>query len=497
MTLPVSGGGTGATTLSGLLKGNGTSPVTAATAGSDYVAPGGVLGTPSSGTLTNCTLPLTGLVGAGVAYVPAPTGTASTDTTNIQDAINALGTAGGDVVLQGGAYFLTAAGITIANPTRLLGAGAWGPAGYPTYGSWLYSDSATATAITVTAAACVIENLYIGNSGSVTATSGYGIKITGASSSNPSTAYIHRCQIANYYDNIVFANSCEFFSVANCEVLNPIRYGIRVANPANPDQGDNIIYDTKIITTPAATSGIRLESGGARVALCKILGAFATGVDFAIVAGATTSDVFIHDNSLESFTATGISFSQQTPGSGVVGNVLVLGNEFEASSGTTCVSWGEGYSNGVIANNTASAGGTGITLESGCGALTIGVNAWSTVTAAIVANSGATADVQIAPQHLLSGNTLLTTTPTAAGTTTLSISSTPIQQFTGTSTQTVKLPTTSVMAGTQYTIINSSTGSVTVQSSGANTIGTLTAGTSAIFTALVAAPTAAANWFQK
>jgi hypothetical protein len=39
-TLAVGYGGTGATTLTGLLKGNGTSAFTAATAGTDYVAPG-------------------------------------------------------------------------------------------------------------------------------------------------------------------------------------------------------------------------------------------------------------------------------------------------------------------------------------------------------------------------------------------------------------------------------------------------------------------------
>lgn len=50
-------GGTGVATLTGLAKGNGTSAFTVATAGTDYVAPGGALGTPSSGTLTNCTFP--------------------------------------------------------------------------------------------------------------------------------------------------------------------------------------------------------------------------------------------------------------------------------------------------------------------------------------------------------------------------------------------------------------------------------------------------------
>jgi len=56
-TVGVANGGTGATTLTGVLKGNGTGAFTAATAGTDYVVPGGALGTPSSGTLTNCTFP--------------------------------------------------------------------------------------------------------------------------------------------------------------------------------------------------------------------------------------------------------------------------------------------------------------------------------------------------------------------------------------------------------------------------------------------------------
>lgn len=49
-TLPVANGGTGAVTLTGVLKGNGTSAFTAATAGTDYVSPTG------AETLTNKTL---------------------------------------------------------------------------------------------------------------------------------------------------------------------------------------------------------------------------------------------------------------------------------------------------------------------------------------------------------------------------------------------------------------------------------------------------------
>ena len=66
-----SGGATPALTLTtsitGVLKGNGTA-ISAATAGTDYVAPGGALGTPSSGTVTNLTgtasININGTVGA-------------------------------------------------------------------------------------------------------------------------------------------------------------------------------------------------------------------------------------------------------------------------------------------------------------------------------------------------------------------------------------------------------------------------------------------------
>ena len=61
-----SGGATPALTLStsitGVLKGNGTA-ISAASAGTDYIAPSGALGTPSSGTLSSCTVDGTDAVG--------------------------------------------------------------------------------------------------------------------------------------------------------------------------------------------------------------------------------------------------------------------------------------------------------------------------------------------------------------------------------------------------------------------------------------------------
>ena len=108
-----------------------------------------------------------------------------------------------------------------------------------------------------------------------------------------------------------------------------------------------------------------------------------------------------------------------------------------------------------------------------------------------VSDGGTGASTAAAARANLAG---YTSTATAAGTTTMVVTDAQVQQWTGTTTQTVKLPTTSVAAGDQRLIINDSTGIVTVQSSGANTIVALPPGTSAWFTARQATPTTAAHW---
>lgn len=87
-----------------------------------------------------------------------------------------------------------------------------------------------------------------------------------------------------------------------------------------------------------------------------------------------------------------------------------------------------------------------------------------------------------------------TSTATAAGTTALSVNSAQTQVFTGTTTQTVTLPTTSIVAGQWYTVINNSTGAVTVNASGGALVHSLAAGESRDFKALAATPTTAAHW---
>ena len=80
------------TTITGVLKGNGTA-ISAATAGTDYIIPGGALGTPSSGTLTNCTFPTLNQNTTGTATT-ATTANALNTSNNYQVNSLGVGTAG-------------------------------------------------------------------------------------------------------------------------------------------------------------------------------------------------------------------------------------------------------------------------------------------------------------------------------------------------------------------------------------------------------------------
>lgn len=149
---------------------------------------------------------------------------------------------------------------------------------------------------------------------------------------------------------------------------------------------------------------------------------------------------------------------------------------------------------------------TAVTDETGSGALVFGttptlatpvINGLATGTGVA---SGATASTLVSRDsnaNITANNWLggYTTTATAAGTTTLTVASTYLQFFTGSTTQTVTLPVVSTLAlGTQYIIVNNSTGAVTVNSSGANAVVVLAGGTSTTVTSIATSGTTAAVW---
>lgn len=119
-------------------------------------------------------------------------------------------------------------------------------------------------------------------------------------------------------------------------------------------------------------------------------------------------------------------------------------------------------------------------------------------TVAYSATSSASSLAQRDANSNLTANSIIqgyATTATAAGTTTLTVSSAPLQYFTGSTTQTVVMPVTSTLVlGQTFTIVNNSSGVVTVQSSGANTIQAMAASTQLVLTVILTSGTSAASW---
>lgn len=204
--LPVFSGTTGKlitnSTLSGILKGT-TGVVSAAVAGTDYIVPGGALGTPSSGTLTNVTgLPIsTGVSGLGtgiatalgqsVGTAGAPVlfngalGTPSTATltnatglpittgvsglgTGVSTALGlTVGTTGGVVLYEGDAG--TPSSIGLANATGLpLATGVTGTLNYSNGGTGLSALGTANQYLRVNGSATGLEYATLAAGGDVT-----------------------------------------------------------------------------------------------------------------------------------------------------------------------------------------------------------------------------------------------------------------------------------------------------------------------------------------
>lgn len=87
-----------------------------------------------------------------------------------------------------------------------------------------------------------------------------------------------------------------------------------------------------------------------------------------------------------------------------------------------------------------------------------------------------------------------TTTVTAAGTTTITGASNPLQQFTGSTTQSVKLPdATMLVTGATFVIFNRSSGIVTVKDNGSNTVQAMASDSQASF-CLASTATTNGSW---
>ncbi len=92
----------------------------------------------------------------------------------------------------------------------------------------------------------------------------------------------------------------------------------------------------------------------------------------------------------------------------------------------------------------------------------------------------------------------LTQTVTSGGSASFTVSLAGFRQFTGTQNHTAVMPNvTTLILGWQYYIINSSTGSITVNSSGGNLIATMASNTTLRLTCILITGTTAASWFAE
>lgn len=173
-----------------------------------------------------------------------------------------------------------------------------------------------------------------------------------------------------------------------------------------------------------------------------------------------------------------------------VGNVFsIAGDTGEATESGGIITL-TGSTTGLTfagASSTVTLGGTLAISNGGTGKTSV------TVAPAATSWAGWDANKNLSAVNHIQG---YTTTATAAMTTTLVVGSTYQQFFTGTTTQTVLMPVTSTLVlGQSWYIVNNSTGVVTVQSSGSNTIIAMAANSTALVTCILTSGTTAASWY--
>jgi hypothetical protein len=254
--------------------------------------------------------------------------------------------------------------------------------------------------------------------------------------------------------------------------------GVYSVNPAGFIAGTNELVEVKlndgqlIIGNTSGTASLATLTAGTAIGITNGAGA-----------------ITITNTGVTSFSGgtTGLTPVALSTGAVTLGGTLAVGS---GGTGQSTLSAGALLlGNGTSAISTLADVAVGSALTSGgVGSNPTWTNFSSSAVASTLMSRDANANTSI--NNIIQN---LTSTPTAAGTTTLTATSTYFQLFTGSTTQIVSLPVSSV--GLSYYIINNSTGAVTVNASGGSTVISLTAGQYSILTSLTTAGTTAASWY--
>jgi hypothetical protein len=183
--------------------------------------------------------------GTYVAYVPAPTGVATTDTANLQSALMALGSKGGEVYLQPGTYSVNAT-LTLGYPINFGGAGR----------STIISTSTDGLNIlSIQSDGCSISDLTI-QSTVASPTSGALIQLYSGA-----RAILQDLQLTGGWDGIDVLNAYGW-SLRNVRLNNWINYGLYWQSITTPDRGDNAIVASSFDSNVSSATAMRHETGG-------------------------------------------------------------------------------------------------------------------------------------------------------------------------------------------------------------------------------------------
>lgn len=271
---------------------------------------------------------------------PAPAPVASlpyvygSDATAAFSALSSALEAGSEVFI-GGMYLVPSGSVTIGKTCVVTGAGSVGVAaagGAAIGGSGIVVTSPTGSGIIENAPGVTMRDFGVWNLAASTPTGGAGISVVSGAHSNKRSL-----TVSGFYDDIDFtATSGPYPVMADCRLLDPVRYGVlyRNAQPSS-DYGDAGFTNNTVVctsTTRAGTAAVRWESGGGlRWIGNKINAAYAApwqyGIKLAAATTASTSVLVISANSVENCSVAGIAIGAETGSSGSFQSITITGNE--------------------------------------------------------------------------------------------------------------------------------------------------------------------------
>lgn len=269
------------------------------------------------------------------------------DTSDINNAIAALNSAGRGVLYFPAGDYLISAGLTAitANATIRGDGPGGGGRDMTEYISRITCSDGAVTVFDVQNDTYTFENLNLQCS-DTTPTAGAGIAVTAGGDHGR----FHRLTVDGFYIDVDVQEGAEW-TMSDCHLQSPGLYALKVRHVDLPDGGDWGITNTQFIANNRnATSGIRIEgAGGGRIVGCKINGTqgaatFTTGIDVAVATGIDTTVLLVSNNSIENVTGDAISVT--STGTGQWRSMVFSSNQFGLWSNNS------GYAISIAPSNT-------------------------------------------------------------------------------------------------------------------------------------------------